>query len=435
MKTNALSPELLRKIDAYWRAANYLSVGQIYLYDNPLLKRPLALADVKRMLLGHWGTTPGQNFIYVHLNRVIKKYDLDMIYVSGPGHGGPAVVGNTYLEGTYSEIYPEHQPGRGRAAEAVPAVLLSRRHSQPRLAGEPGLDPRGRRAGLFAQPCLRRGVRQSRSDRRLRRRRRRGGNRAAGHRLALQQVPRSGHRRRGAADPAPERLQDRQSDHAGAHRAARSWSSCCAAMAGRRIFVEGDEPALMHQAMAATLDTAVEQIQPIQHEARVRGDLDAAALADDRAAIAQGLDRAEGGRRPADRRHLPRAPGAARRSGRASRAPPAARRLAEELPAGGAVRRAGPAEAGTGRAGARRASGAWAPIRTPTAACCCAICACRISATTRSACPCPARPASATRMCSGLSCAMSSSSTASSAISASSARTRRSPTAWKPCSR
>lgn len=90
----------------YWRAANYLSVGQIYLCDNPLLKRPLALADVKHMLLGHWGTTPGQNFIYAHLNRVIKKYDLDMIYVSGPGHGGPAVVANTYLEGTYSEIYP-----------------------------------------------------------------------------------------------------------------------------------------------------------------------------------------------------------------------------------------------------------------------------------------------------------------------------------------
>ena len=100
-----LSPDLLRKINAYWRAANYLSVGQIYLYDNPLLKRPLTLADVKHMLLGHWGTTPGQNFIYVHLNRVIKKYDLDMIYVSGPGHGGPAVVGNTYLEGTYSEVY------------------------------------------------------------------------------------------------------------------------------------------------------------------------------------------------------------------------------------------------------------------------------------------------------------------------------------------
>ena len=102
-----LSPEDLRKIDAYWRAANYLSVGQIYLYDNPLLREPLTLAHVKPLVVGHWGTTPGQNFIYVHLNRVIKKYDLDMVYVAGPGHGGPAIVGNTYLEGTYSEVYPD----------------------------------------------------------------------------------------------------------------------------------------------------------------------------------------------------------------------------------------------------------------------------------------------------------------------------------------
>jgi xylulose-5-phosphate/fructose-6-phosphate phosphoketolase len=102
----ALSPDELLKLDAYWRAANYLSVGQIYLLDNPLLRRPLELKHVKPRLLGHWGTTPGQNFIYAHLNRVIKKYDLDMIYISGPGHGGPALVANTYLEGTYSEVYP-----------------------------------------------------------------------------------------------------------------------------------------------------------------------------------------------------------------------------------------------------------------------------------------------------------------------------------------
>ncbi len=102
-----MKSQLLDRIDAYWRAANYLSVGQIYLRDNPLLRRPLVLADVKPLLLGHWGTTPGQNFIYAHLNRIIKAHDLDMIYVSGPGHGGPAVVANTYLEGTYSEIYPD----------------------------------------------------------------------------------------------------------------------------------------------------------------------------------------------------------------------------------------------------------------------------------------------------------------------------------------
>ncbi|HET6254970.1 MAG TPA: phosphoketolase family protein [Puia sp.] len=101
-----LSAELLHKIHAYWRAANYLSVGQIYLHDNPLLRRSLEVKDIKHMLLGHWGTTPGQNFIYAHLNRIIKAYDLNMIYVAGPGHGGPALVANTYLEGTYSEIYP-----------------------------------------------------------------------------------------------------------------------------------------------------------------------------------------------------------------------------------------------------------------------------------------------------------------------------------------
>src|SRR3984957_19588492 len=104
--TGPLAPELLHRMDAYWRAANYLSVGPIYLYDNPLLKKPLELSHVKPLVVGHWGTTPGQNFIYVHLNRVIKKYDLDMFYVAGPGHGGPALVGNTYLEGTYSEVYP-----------------------------------------------------------------------------------------------------------------------------------------------------------------------------------------------------------------------------------------------------------------------------------------------------------------------------------------
>jgi xylulose-5-phosphate/fructose-6-phosphate phosphoketolase len=96
----------LRLMDAYWRAANYVSVGQLYLYDNPLLHEPLTLAHVKPLVVGHWGTTPGQNFIYVHLNRVIKKHDLDMIYIAGPGHGGPALVGNVYLEGTWTEVYP-----------------------------------------------------------------------------------------------------------------------------------------------------------------------------------------------------------------------------------------------------------------------------------------------------------------------------------------
>jgi xylulose-5-phosphate/fructose-6-phosphate phosphoketolase len=107
MNDTPLDEKSLHDIDAYWRASNYLSVGQIYLADNPLLKEPLKLEHVKKLLLGHWGTTPGQNFIYVHLNRIIKKNNLNMMYVSGPGHGGPALVGNVYLEGTFSEYYPD----------------------------------------------------------------------------------------------------------------------------------------------------------------------------------------------------------------------------------------------------------------------------------------------------------------------------------------
>src|SRR5580765_6577962 len=102
-----ISEALLQRLDAYWRAANYLSVGEVSLKNNPLLKEPLRPEHIKPRLLGHWGTTPGQNFIYVQLNRLIRERDLNIVYVSGPGHGGPAVVGNTYLEGTYTEFYPE----------------------------------------------------------------------------------------------------------------------------------------------------------------------------------------------------------------------------------------------------------------------------------------------------------------------------------------
>jgi xylulose-5-phosphate/fructose-6-phosphate phosphoketolase len=109
----AISDKELRLIDAYWRAANYLSVGQIYLYDNPLLRKPLRKEHVKPRLLGHWGTTPGLNFIYAHLNRIIRKHDLDMIYITGPGHGGPGLVANAYLESTYSEVYPEVSEDEG----------------------------------------------------------------------------------------------------------------------------------------------------------------------------------------------------------------------------------------------------------------------------------------------------------------------------------
>ena len=136
------TPELLARMDAYWRAANYLSVGQIYLLDNPLLKEPLQLKHIKPRLLGHWGTTPGLNFIYVHLNRVIKKHDLNMIYISGPGHGGPG-AGRQRLSGRNLQrglSRTSRQDEAGMQA-AVQAVLLSRRHSQPRRPGNAGLDP------------------------------------------------------------------------------------------------------------------------------------------------------------------------------------------------------------------------------------------------------------------------------------------------------
>ena len=120
MGLDVLEPHEWLQIDAYWRAANYLSVGQIYLYGNPLLREPLTLAHVKPLVVGHWGTTPGQNFIYVHLNRTIRLHDLDMIYIAGPGHGGPALVANTYLEGSYSEIYPDISQDEAGMKRAYP---------------------------------------------------------------------------------------------------------------------------------------------------------------------------------------------------------------------------------------------------------------------------------------------------------------------------
>ncbi len=136
---NPLSPEELHAIDAWWRAANYLSVGQIYLYDNPLLTEPLRLEHIKPRLLGHWGTTPGLNFLYVHANRVIRKYDLDMIYICGPGHGGPGMVANTYLEGTYCGVLSEHRPECRGPEAVVHPILVSRRHSESCRARNPRL--------------------------------------------------------------------------------------------------------------------------------------------------------------------------------------------------------------------------------------------------------------------------------------------------------
>ena len=130
-----LAPDLLEKMDAYWRAANYLTVGQIYLQDNPLLETPLKIEHIKPRLLGHWGTTTGLNFIYVHLNRLIKEHDLNMIYVIGPGHGGPGLVAHSYLEGSYTERFPNIERSPKRIAAALSAILLALWNPKSRRAG------------------------------------------------------------------------------------------------------------------------------------------------------------------------------------------------------------------------------------------------------------------------------------------------------------
>ena len=270
MKTNTLTPELLDKMDAYWRAANYLSVGQIYLYDNPLLKRPLTLADVKHMLLGHWGTTPGQNFIYVHLNRVIKKYDLDMIYVSGPGHGGPAVVGNTYLEGTYSEIYPNISQDEAGLRKlflqfSFPGGIPS--HASPECpgsiheGGELGYSLSHSFGAVFDNPNL-----------------------------VVACVVGDGEAETGPLATAwhSNKFLDPVTDgavlpilHLNGYKI--SNPTVLARITHEELeqllrgygwtpyFVEGHEPGPMHEAMAAALDAAVEQIKKIQQDARVHG--------------------------------------------------------------------------------------------------------------------------------------------------------------------
>ena len=211
---SALTTEALDALDRYWRAANYLSVGQIYLLDNPLLREELQPEHVKPRLLGHFGTVPGLNLVYVHLNRAIRERELSAIFVTGPGHGGPANVANAYLEGTYSEVYPDIGQDADGTAEALSPVLVSRRDPEPCRPGDSRLDPRGRRARLRAVARLRGGVRQPRPPRGMRRRRRRGRDRAPRRELALEQVPESTRRRRRPSDPAPERLQDREPDRA-----------------------------------------------------------------------------------------------------------------------------------------------------------------------------------------------------------------------------
>jgi xylulose-5-phosphate/fructose-6-phosphate phosphoketolase len=266
-----LSEELLTRMNAYWRAANYLSVGQIYLYDNPLLKRPLTLADVKHMLLGHWGTTPGQNFIYVHLNRIIGKYDLNMIYVSGPGHGGPALVGNTYLEGTYSEIYPDISQDEAGLRKlfvqfSFPGGIPS--HVSPECpgsiheGGELGYSLSHSFGAVLDNPDLIVGCVVGDGEAET------GPLATAWHSnkfldpvtdgAVLPILHLNGYK---IANPTVFARMERE-----------ELEQCMRGCGWVPYFVEGHEPELMHQAMAASLDRAIEDIRRIQSNARAHND-------------------------------------------------------------------------------------------------------------------------------------------------------------------
>src|SRR5947199_7739890 len=145
-----LTADELRKTHAYWRACDYVMLGMIYLQENPLLRESLKAEHVKNRLLGHWGPSPGLAFTHVHLMRLIKKYDLDMIFLAGPGHGAPGVLGPVYLEGTYSEIYPEKSEDEEGLREFFKTILVSRGHRKPLHTGDTRLDSRGGRVGLCA---------------------------------------------------------------------------------------------------------------------------------------------------------------------------------------------------------------------------------------------------------------------------------------------
>jgi xylulose-5-phosphate/fructose-6-phosphate phosphoketolase len=265
-----LTPEQLQRIDAYWRAANYLAVGQMYLGDNPLLTRPLAPADIKRMILGHWGTTPGQNFVYAHLNRVVCEQDVDMIYVCGPGHGGPAVIANTYLEGTYTETYPaitQDEAGLRRLFRqfSFPGGVSS--HASPEC---PGSIHEGGELGYSLSHAF--------------------GAAFDNPQLVVACVIGDGEAETGPLATAwhSNKFLDPATDgavlpilHLNGYKIANP--SVLARVPRSELdqllqgygwapaFVEGDEPAAMHEAMAAAMDAAIARIRTIQADARKRG--------------------------------------------------------------------------------------------------------------------------------------------------------------------
>ena len=269
-QTTALTTEELRKIHAYWRAANYLSVGQIYLMDNPLLREPLKLEHVKPRLLGHWGTTPGLNFIYVHFNRLIQKYDLNVLYLTGPGHGGPGLVANTYLEGTYSEVYPNiSQDAEGMQQlfkqfsfpGGIPSHVAPETPGSIHEGGELGYALAHAYGAAFDNPdllvCCVIGDGEAET----------GALATSWHSnkflnpvhdgAVLPILHLNGYK---IANPT---VLARLSQH--------ELESLLIGYGYKPYFVEGDDPTTMHPLMAKTLDTIITEIKAIQTDARIHG--------------------------------------------------------------------------------------------------------------------------------------------------------------------
>jgi xylulose-5-phosphate/fructose-6-phosphate phosphoketolase len=352
-KASELSGEELGRIDAYWRAANYLSVGQIYLYDNPLLKRPLEKEHVKPRLLGHWGTTPGLNFVYVHLNRLIRTHDLSVIYVTGPGHGGPGLVANAWLEGTYSEVYPnvaQDEEGMKRLFKqfSFPGGIPS--HVAPET---PGSIHEGGELGYALSHAY--GAAFDNPD------------------LIVACVVGDGEAETGplATSWHSNKFLNPATDgavlpilHLNGYKIANP--TVLARISHEEIeqlfrgygytplFVEGEEPEAMHRLMAATLDRAVAEIRRIQGAARTQGKTDRPRWPMIVLRSPKGMDVPEGDRRQADRGLLALAPGPDGRDAREPRARPHPRGMDEELPAGGALRRGRAAAPGARGDGAAR---------------------------------------------------------------------------------
>ncbi|MFS8879327.1 phosphoketolase [Synechococcus sp. H55.11] len=271
LSTKPLTDDELCKMDAYWRAANYLSVGQIYLMDNPLLREPLKLEHVKPRLLGHWGTTPGLNFIYVHLNRIIKRENLNILYITGPGHGGPALVANTYLEGTYSEVYPNiSQDAEGMRKlfkqfsfpGGVPSHVAPETPGSIHEGGELGYALAHAFGAAFDNPDLLVACVVGDGEAET------GPLAASWHSnkflnpihdgAVLPILHLNGYK---IANPTILARLSRE-----------ELQSLFVGYGYKPYFVEGSEPAQMHQLMAATLDTVIHEIQEIQQHARSKGD-------------------------------------------------------------------------------------------------------------------------------------------------------------------